>query len=227
MEPIILDQFPFALDPAAVARELPVKEDSEAAAILVGLCAQAAPFARPRALHGVGFIEDRGDDFVVIDGERFRSRILAVNVAAVHRVFPMLATCGPELHDWAAGFADDLERFLAEAVKGAALKAALLACEADRDARFAPGKVSTMTPGSLPDWPLDEQRPLFRLLGDTRAAIGVTLLDTLFMSPNITVSGITFASAHDFQSCRLCRRDKCPGRRADFDPEAQNRYMVD
>jgi len=219
MERIVLDGIPFSPDPEDIGRELRLKPGSEAVSILERLCREAEPLGRPAAIFGVAFIGDRGEDFVVIDGERFSSRVLAVNVAQVHRVFPMLATCGPELHEWGAGFTDDLERFLAEAVKGAALKAALLAYEAELQARFAPGKVSTMTPGSLPDWPLSEQAPLFRLLGDTVGAAGVRLLDTMFMLPNITVSGISFASVNDFQSCQLCPREKCPGRRAPHDPE--------
>lgn len=219
MEPIVLDHIPFTPDPEEIGRELRLKPGSAAAAILDRLCGEAEPIGRPRAVFGVAFIGDRGEDFVVIDGERFSSRVLAVNVAKVHRVFPMLVTCGPELQEWGAGFTDDLERFLAEAVKGAGLKAALLAYEAELQERFAAGKVSTMTPGSLPDWPLSEQTPLFRLLGDTRRSVGVKLLDTMFMLPNITVSGISFASEHDFQSCQLCPREKCPGRRAPHDPE--------
>ena len=224
MEPIILDRIPFVPDPAQLAREMRLAETSEAAEILARLCAQAAPFGRPRALYGAAFISDRGENFVVIDGERFESRVLAINVAKLHRVFPMVASCGPELDEWAAKFEDDLERYLAEGVKGAALKAALLACDADLQARFKPGKVSTMAPGELAEWPLDQQVPLFRMLGDT-AAIGVRLLDTLFMSPNMTRSCIAFPSEHGFESCRLCQREKCPGRRAAYSQELKEKYL--
>ena len=34
-------------------------------------------------------------------------------------------------------------------------------------------KVSMMNPGSLADWPLAQQRPLFSILGDTESTIGV------------------------------------------------------
>jgi len=224
MERVILDSIEFAPDPAEIGRELPLKEGSEAAEILARLCAEAVPIAQPRALYGAAEIGDRGDDFVVIDGERFTSRVLAVNVSGLGRVFPMLATCGPELQEWAGKFSDDLDRFLAEAVKGAALKAALLACDHDLAARFNPGKVSNMAPGELAEWPLDQQVPLFRLLGDA-AAIGVHLLDTLFMSPNMTRSCIAFPSEHGFESCRLCPREKCPGRRALYEADAVKRYM--
>ena len=34
---------------------------------------------------------------------------------------------------------------------------------------------------------------------------------------------VLFAAEHDFATCRLCRRENCPGRRAPFDPEQWNR----
>ena len=40
---------------------------------------------------------------------------------------------------------------------------------------YKPGKLSRMSPGSLADWPLEEQPGLFELLGGIEAAIGVRL----------------------------------------------------
>ena len=45
-----------------------------------------------------------------------------------------------------------------------------------------------MNPGSLADWPMREQRPLFGLLGDTDAAIGVELMESYLMRPTKSVS---------------------------------------
>ena len=64
-----------------------------------------------------------------------------------------------------------------------------------------------MNPGSLADWPLREQRPLFGLLGNVRAAIGVTLTPSLLMTPTKSVSGILFPSEETFASCQLCHAD--------------------
>ena len=43
------------------------------------------------------------------------------------------------------------------------------------EARYEPGKLSSMSPGSLEDWPISQQRPLFSLFGDVEAKIGVKL----------------------------------------------------
>ena len=85
------------------------------------------------------------------------------------------------------------------------------------------GKLSRMNPGSLPDWPLSEQKPLFAVLGEGPAKIGVQLKDSFLMVPVKTVSGIFFPAEEKFESCQLCPREKCPGRRAPYDPELYDR----
>jgi hypothetical protein len=79
------------------------------------------------------------------------------------------------------------------------------------------GKTAVMTPGSIDDWPIQEQKPLFTILGGIEAAIGVRLRDSFMMEPRQSVSGIVFPTAIDFQTCMLCPRQKCPKRRAPYD----------
>jgi hypothetical protein len=85
--------------------------------------------------------------------------------------------------------------------------------------RYQLGETSTMAPGSLGDWPLSEQRPLFELLGGPQTAVGVELMDSLLMVPHKSVSGIRFPTEEHFESCQLCPRDGCSGRRAPYDEE--------
>ena len=74
-----------------------------------------------------------------------------------------------------------------------------------------------MSPGSLADWPLQEQRQLFTILGNTWDTVGVRLTDSLLMVPIKSVSGIRFPTESSFESCQLCPRAQCPGRRAPYD----------
>ncbi|MFW5768460.1 MAG: vitamin B12 dependent methionine synthase, partial [Spirochaetota bacterium] len=55
--------------------------------------------------------------------------------------------------------------------------------------------------------------------GNVDDLIGVTLTDSFLMMPNKTVSGIRFPNEVGFESCELCHREDCPGRRADFNQE--------
>jgi hypothetical protein len=217
MKPVIIDDIPYKADRAALFRRLRISDDGEQAAEVDRLIAAAESVARPRALYKLAFIDERGDDYVSVDGIHFRSRVLSVNLSQAHRVFLYLATCGPEIEAWAHGLEDLLHRFWADAIQESALRSASRALHREIVDRYRPGKTSTMAPGSLSDWPLGEQRPLFRSLGDTRDAIGVSLTDSMLMTPAKSVSGIRFPTSDSFESCQLCPRISCPGRRAPYD----------
>jgi hypothetical protein len=219
MDPIILTDIPFAADRAQLLSKLHVAEGSEFAADLNRLGDEAEALARPKAMYKMVFIEEKGDDYVLIDGVRLSSRVLRVNLDEAHRAFAQVATCGVELQAWAEGLADMLYRFWAEEIKLAALRAASQALDEDLVARYNPGKTSRMNPGSLADWPLREQEPLFTILGDVQAAIGVRLTDSYLMIPNKSTSGLRFPRETSFASCQLCPREGCPGRQAKYDPE--------
>ncbi len=224
MEPIILDQIPFVADDAHLMERLHIRPGSTMAREFDALLAEALPLGRPRALFGVAYIGARDGDTVTVDDISFTSRVLAVNLGEVHRVFPYMATCGPELGAWAHGLTDVVHQFWGEEIKIAALGCASQALAAALEARFDPGKTAAMNPGSLPDWPLHEQGPMFRLLAQT-GSIGVTLNESYLMSPNKSVTGLRFATESNYANCQLCPRLDCPGRRAPYDAALwQERY---
>ncbi len=193
---------------------------------LARLVEEARAIARPRAMYRIAYIESKGDDEVVIDGVSLKSRVLRVNLEEAHRVFPFVATCGRELEAWARAIDDMLERFWADAIMEAALRAALGAFGEHLSTHVHPGRTATMNPGSLADWPLEQQRELFRLLGNPREAIGVELTDTCLMVPIKSVSGLRFPREVAYENCQLCSRNPCPGRRAPYVPDLYERRFA-
>jgi hypothetical protein len=214
---VILNNIPFEPDLDQLLKRLRIKAGSRRVDDLKRMVSDAQTIAKPKALYEVSFIESRGDDYVVVDGVTFKSRVLVVNLAPVHRVFPYVATCGVELERWASSIDDLLQNYWADTISEMALRSATEALHEHLDERYRPGKTSVMNPGSLPDWPLREQRPLFALLGDPERDIGVQLLDSLLMTPTKSVSGIRFPTEESFASCQLCPRENCPSRRAPYD----------
>ena len=219
----VIDAIPFQPERATLLRRLRVKEDSPYVGDVQRLADEAQKIARPKALYKVAFIDAREDDAVVIDGVKFTSPVLSVNLEPVYRVFPYVATCGVELDDWAHAQEDMLFQYWADLIKEMALREAVQTLNAHMTEQYGLGKMAAMAPGSLADWPLPQQRPLFTILGDVEGAIGVELSDSFLMSPNKTVSGLRFATADDFASCQLCPREKCPGRRAPYDDTLYDR----
>jgi hypothetical protein len=184
---------------------------------------EARPLLHPRAFYRPAFVEAKGADDVRIEGRVFRSRILRVNLEAVEKVFPYVVTVGPDLETHAVG-EDLLHRYYLETLADLALGAAADAVDKRLRRRFGFATLSSMSPGSLEDWPITEQVPLFGLLGEVESEIGVRLTESLLMLPRKSISGIFFPSEESFISCRLCPRTVCQGRKAPYDPDLRKEY---
>lgn len=219
MDSTVLDSIPCEIDVEELAKKLHLKSDHSYFPELVRLVREAQALGKPKALYRVAYIESRTDDSVTVEGVTLKSRVLRVNLDAVYRIFPYVATCGLELEAWSAGIKDFLHRFWADAIKEATLRTAREHLEQHLVQKYQLGKISRMSPGSLKDWPIEEQRPLFSILGELTERIGVSLTESLIMVPIKSVSGVWFPAETDFFSCQLCSRDLCPGRKAPYDPE--------
>jgi hypothetical protein len=218
MERVVLDPLEYRIDRPSMLARLRLKEGSGRAGNVEGLIREAEAVAHPRAIYRMAFIESRGDQHVVVEGLRFESRVLKVNLNNLHRFFAFVVTSGRELDAWANVKTDLLERFWADSINEAVLNSARSFLDRHLQECYGLTKMARMSPGSLPDWPLEEQRVLFELLGDTGKAIGVELTESLLMVPVKSVSGIVFANEEGFASCQLCPREGCPSRRVPYDP---------
>ncbi len=215
----VLSDIPFYLDADDLSARLHIGPESNYANELRGQLAQALEIARPKAVYRIARVEAKSDKTVTIDGVELTSRVLRVNLEAAHRVFAYVATCGTELDEWSSTFQDMLQKFWADSIKEHVLYAALAFLQRHIDEVYQPGKTSSMSPGSLGDWPISQQRQLFKIVGDTIGAVGVRLTDSKLMLPTKSVSGLIFPTEAGFASCQLCSMPDCPNRRARYDPE--------
>lgn len=215
--PTLLDNIPFSMDIPSLMKMLHIKEGSESAEEFSKMAKEAQPIARPKALFRMSYIDARTNDSVTLDGILFRSTLIADNLKKIHHVFPFVCTCGTELEKWAQRYNEVLQSFWADTIMALALGSAIEAVTRHLGENFGAENMSVMNPGSLPEWPITGQRPLFNLLEDVERLTGVRLNDSCLMIPVKSVSGIYFQSETSFINCELCARDKCPGRRAPFD----------
>ncbi len=228
MDTTILDDFAWRIEFPVLQEQLGLKKGDGYGQEAEAMAVQAEAIGRPKAMYRVGRIESRGASHVVIEGRTFTSRVLAVNLEKVHRVFPFVATCGAELDEWSTSFTSALEKFWAEAIKGMALGASMRALAEHIKDQHRPGDLSMMNPGSIESWPLTENKALFSVLGDPKESIGVELMDSYFMKPGISASGMWFPAEHHFENCMLCPMQNCPGRRAPYDKKMyERRYGKD
>jgi hypothetical protein len=222
----ILDQIPFVADIEETSKALRLRSESQKTE-LQSLLDHAEKIANPKALYKLVLIESKDDHGVVLDGVYFESRVLRVNLENAQRVFLYLATSSKELYDWEMSIEDPLINFYAETINNMALMSAREALLSFLTKQYQVENSATMNPGSLDHWPLQAQIPLFELLGDTQATIGVALMDSLLMIPNQSVSGILFETETHFASCQLCPMENCPNRRAAYDETLyQRKYAL-
>jgi hypothetical protein len=222
MNYIVLDPIVFDPHPSRVLKKLHVKPGNRYEEVVLGMLEEARQVARPKAMYRVAGIDEKFETDVIIDGIKMESRILAINLKDVNRVFPYLATSGRELYEWKMGFEDMLDSYYADEINHLALRAAEKHLLDHLKETYQLGKTSSMNPGSLEDWPITAQQNLFNLLGNPMEAIGVELLDSMLMLPNQTVSGIRFVSEEGFSNCELCPRECCPHRRTPYNPDLLN-----
>lgn len=217
----VLTDIPVSLDAALLAEKYRVRPGDQARQF-EEIVAEVQETGRPKALYEVAYIETKGDDWVSVGSTRFTSRALRKNLGQAERLFPYVATCGVEV-DGLERTDDGIRRkawlYL---LKGELLQMAVARLEEHIRRRHQIAKLATMNPGSgdAAVWPLEQQTELFSLLGDVEGAIGVRLTESWLLVPEISVSGVYFPTNVDFQTCQVCHRQKCPGRRALFSQEA-------
>ncbi len=174
---------------------------------------------KPVLYYGKEKVESNDGRNVVIGGTTFSGRVLSVNLSGVDTVYPYIMTSGREAYTLSKSYDDDLFKFWANSICETALKRAQLQGLARLTERAGGERLYSINPGSLSDWPVSQQRPLFDLLGNVYESCGVELTDSFLMIPIKTVSGIWFHSDTHYENCMLCPREGCVGRRAKFDAD--------
>lgn len=221
----VLANIPVELKLDELLRRFRVEPRSTDADALAGLAERVREVARPKAIVDMCYVGSRASNTVEFGGVEFTSRVLTVNLENAHRVFPYIATCGRELDEIAVVEGDPIEEYWLDEMRIIALGAASAAVREHIEKEYRPGKMSSMSPGSLEDWPITQQEQLFAVFGDVEEKIGVRLTDSFLMVPMKSVSGLHFPTETSFESCQLCPRRGCPGRRAPYDERLwQERY---
>jgi len=207
----ILSDIPVSLDAGKVLERMNIRkkrEDMEKG--VQKLIEVVLPIARPKVIYQVSYVDNKNEDSVEVDGVRFTSRVLRDNLDKVGRVFPFVATCGRELGEIDIP-ADELEL-------------AMSYLEEHLTRKYDLGQISEMEPGSLESWPITQQKELFSIFGNVEDAIGVRLTDKCLMIPVKSVSGVYFPTEIKFESCQLCTRERCIGRKAPYNPDLAGKY---
>jgi len=221
----VLDRIPVKLGLEEVLKQLHQgKENKYIERIVQELIEIVRPVAKPKAIYEVSYVDNKNEESLYIDGVRFTSRVLRVNLDKVERVFPYVATCGRELDEITIPSGDFMQHYCLDVIKETVLRSAISYLTDYLTRNYALGQMSKMHPGSLGDWPITQQKELLSIFGNVEDLIGVKLTKSFLMLPLKSVSGIYFPTEIKFESCQLCPREKCIERRAPYDADLVRKY---
>lgn len=221
----ILSPIPVTLDHEEIRTSLRIRRRGDWNRVL-SLIERARALIEARAAYKVCYIEERGEDTVRIDGGYLKSRVLRRSLDHAERIFPFVLTIGGALDKEQRACTDILEQYYLDSIGNAALESVRDYLEDCLRSRYALTTISSLSPGSLDDWSIENQRPLFSILGDVQGAIGVSLEKSLVMNPAKSISGIYFPTEIPFYACQLCRRERCPSRKAEFNEQLAREYGI-
>ena len=221
----ILDSIQIQLNFELVRKRLHLKREADLQAV-ADLVQIAQPLIEPKVIYKLCFIQEKLAEGVIIEGQQFTSMVLRKNLDKIKRVFPFVITIGKKFGEKLETCTDLLEKFYFDTIGNVALNQVRMASKDHLKQQYALEKTAFMAPGSLPNWPIEQQKPLFRLLGDVQASIGVELTESLLMLPAKSVSGIYFPTETSFFSCQLCPRERCESRKAKYDEKLARQYGI-
>jgi len=220
----VLDNIPVYLDVRELVKWLHLKEENKYLNDVQELVEIANSVIKPKAIYKISYVDNKNDDTLNIDSISFNSRVLRINLDKVERVFPYIVTIGKWLEDKASSFDDLLKQFYLDKIGDKALDSIRKYLEDYLKRNYGLGQMSKMSPGSLEDWPITQQRQFFSIFGNVEELIGVTLTDSLLMIPKKSISGIYFPTEVLFYSCQLCPRKDCKERKAPYDRNLKESY---
>jgi len=220
-----LEYIPVNLDLEEIKRRLHTEKSGNWSQVQT-LVEEAQSLISAKAVYKVCYIESRQEGAITINGRSLKSRVLRKNLTTIERVFPYVVTIGNRLEEKTRACTDLLKKYYLDTIGNVALTATQKYLEDQLRSRYALDGMSCMSPGSLKDWAIEEQRPLFSILGDVEGFIGVRLNENLVMTPNKSLSGIYFPTEIPFYSCQLCPRKNCLARKSPYDEKLAREYGI-
>lgn len=212
---IIVELEPLVFDLEAIGSKLRIQPgQTKFTDRLAKLAEEAKTVAKPKAVARLCGLDFLDDERLRVDDVVFTSPLLRENMGKLGRAFPYLATEGLELAEWSQALSSSLDRVFSTGLREAAVKQYESMLEKKITEQYGIEQVSAMNPGSLEAWPLTQQEPFFQLMDPLPKQLGMTLLPSLMMSPQYSVSGIFFQTDTKYYNCQLCPREECPNRKA-------------
>jgi len=196
---------------------LHMEKEDDLAEDIITIQKEAEAIAKPIAIY-TALAPVLHEGKIWLNGIKFDEPFVYQMLSECNYVVPYVASCGREIDEWSQSFTDVFDQFVADTLKQMCLNIIRekLFFKVKEKYYNGEGNISTINPGSLREWPITGEKPLFDLLGSVTNDIGVVLSDSLLMIPTKSASGIIFQAEQVYHNCQLCPRIDCPSRRANY-----------
>lgn len=182
----------------------------------------ANEYAKPKSVIKWCDAHTLDDENVVIENIQFKSKLLSDKLKNTSRVFACAITSGYEIKNCELIPNEAVRDIMAGAVLDIATKYTLNYLKENFDIESS----ALLQPGSLPDWPISNNKILFDIIGKyPTESIELSLTDSGYMLPWNSLSGIIFADNSGYKNCSLCKRENCIGRRSEFNQTEYTRIF--
>ena len=222
----ILNSVAFEMNAQEIQRRLGISADSEDWHNVQEIMQEMNKTIQAQAAYKPCYIQQKKNETVTIENINFSSKVLRKNLEEVQIIFPFVVSLGKNVDEMLKKKDDFIQQYYLDTIANVALQDLLQSLCAHLQSEYNIEQLSYMSPGSLQDWPIEQQRPLFMLLGNVEGEIGVRLAPSMLMHPSKSESGMFFPTEVTFFNCQLCPHANCPSRKAAYDEEKAREYGV-
>ncbi|WP_026395128.1 hypothetical protein [Acetobacterium malicum] len=195
------------------------KTDSKTFDLIVEIIENTGEIIRPRAILKWCNVEKVEQGCITLMGQAFASKLLFDKLCHLEKVFLSIVTAGDELDVLIGKYPASI----VDIIKYAILIETRNEIKKYISDIFGYNDIAELCPGSLPDWPVENNYFLFEMINNA-CEIGVILKNDYFMKPLNTVSSILYNGDKDYVNCSLCKK-KCIKRRCKFNKNEYKRIF--
>lgn len=211
---------PFSVTFEEVCSRIKLSERFQPLTEVENLFNQARALINLKACYERARVNLRPDNLAEIFNLTFSSRRLAALLKEASEVMPFIVTVGPAIETEAVLMEDNFKQYILEEIANLALERSIDWLSNQLKKKLGMSYMSSITPGCLDDWPVEETAKIFSFFGGRLSPAGVRLTEDYYMLPRKSLCGILFQSENEYIACRVCERRQCLSRRVVFEGES-------
>jgi hypothetical protein len=183
------------------------------------------PIVRPQAAYKPCKVESLGVESFKIEKVIFTNLMLKNQLGQVDSVFPFIATCGNEVDSIDTQNFSENDLYCYTVIKEMVMFSALDHLQNILKHRYSLDYIFYLTPGEFQGWKIKDRKRLLTIMGHAHEKLGVKIRKDFSLKPEKTLVGLFYSVPFNLESCQLCQKNPCMGRRAVYNESLLKLYL--